>query len=117
MIVEDDPVVASHFTDIVRSCPHLELAAVAASIASARQMISCAPHLVLLDVGLPDGSGLSMPHGGWAGSPFGLPGGNVHPWTQHVKQQIARGNMRDPITLQKLARMQDYQRRMARASR
>lgn len=64
-----------------------------------------------------EGSGLSMPHGGWAGSPFGLPGGNPHPWAQYVKQQLARGNMRDPLSLQKLARMQNYQRRMARASR
>lgn len=64
-----------------------------------------------------EGSGLSMPYGGWAGSPFGLPGGNPHPWAQHVKQQLARGNMRDPLSLQKLARMQAYQRKMARASR
>jgi hypothetical protein len=49
--------------------------------------------------------------------PFGLPSGNPHPWAQYVKQQIVRGQFRDPITLQKLARMQAYQRGMARASR
>ena len=60
MIVEDDPIVAEHFSDIVRSSCQLELVAVAPSIAAARTQVVLAPHLVLLDVGLPDGSGLNL---------------------------------------------------------
>jgi DNA-binding NarL/FixJ family response regulator len=60
MIVEDDPIVAEHFSDIVRSSRQLELIAVAPSLAAARAQLGLAPHLVLLDVGLPDGSGLSL---------------------------------------------------------
>lgn len=52
-----------------------------------------------------------------ARGPFGLPSGNPHPFAQHIKQQLVRGGFRDPITLQKLARMMAYQRGMARASR
>ena len=60
MIVEDDPIVADHFKDIVQSSRQLELVAVAPSLAAARAQSGLAPHLVLLDVGLPDGSGLSL---------------------------------------------------------
>jgi DNA-binding NarL/FixJ family response regulator len=60
MIVEDDPIVSAHFADIVRSSSSLELAGTASSLASARRELACAPDLVLLDVGLPDGSGLSF---------------------------------------------------------
>lgn len=60
MIVEDDPIVSAHFADIVRSSSSLELAGAASSLLSARHELSCAPDLVLLDVGLPDGSGLSF---------------------------------------------------------
>ena len=60
MIVDDDPIVSAHFNDIVRSSPNLEVAGIASSLAAARQQISCKPHLTLLDVGLPDGSGLTI---------------------------------------------------------
>lgn len=60
MIVEDDPVVSAHFADIVKSSSMLELVGHAASLAAARQQLTCAPDLVLLDVGLPDGSGLTL---------------------------------------------------------
>ena len=60
--------------------------------------------------------GLTMPHGGWRGRPFGMPPGNPHPFAESIREQIAKG-AKDPIELQKLARMHDYQRRMARASR
>jgi DNA-binding NarL/FixJ family response regulator len=60
MIVEDDPIVSAHFADIVRSSPSLELVGAASSLAAARKELACAPDLVLLDIGLPDGSGLSF---------------------------------------------------------
>jgi len=60
MIVEDDPIVSAHFADIIRSSPALQLVGSAASLATARQQLACAPDLVLLDIGLPDGSGLSF---------------------------------------------------------
>lgn len=52
-----------------------------------------------------------------APGPFGLPEGNPHPFAAWVKNQIAQRNARDPLGVQKLARMQQYQRGMARASR
>ncbi len=60
MIVDDDPVVSNHFCEIVRLCARLELVAVAGSLSCARAELSKAPDLVLLDIGLPDGSGLSI---------------------------------------------------------
>jgi DNA-binding NarL/FixJ family response regulator len=60
MIVEDDPIVSAHFSEIVASSPSLQLVGTASSLAAARQELHCAPDLVLLDVGLPDGSGLSL---------------------------------------------------------
>jgi hypothetical protein len=60
--------------------------------------------------GKPAPFGLASPSG-----PFGLPQGNPHPWAEFVRKQIAKG-VADPLELQKLARMWDYQRRMARNS-
>jgi len=51
------------------------------------------------------------------GGPFGLPQGNPHPWAEFVRTQVAKGAGADPLELQKLARMWQYQRRMARNSR
>jgi len=45
-----------------------------------------------------------------------LPQGNPHPFAESIKQQIAKG-VRDPLEMQKLAAMHQYQRRMARANR
>jgi len=53
----------------------------------------------------------------FAGSPFGLPDGNPHPYGASVMNQILRGVSKDPLEMRKLAAMQNYQRRMARASR
>lgn len=60
LIVDDDPIVCAHFRDIVGGCSHLEVAGVAGSLATARPLLESAPDLVLLDIGLPDGSGLSL---------------------------------------------------------
>lgn len=67
-------------------------------------------------MGVEHGS-LAMPHGGWAGSPFGLPTGNPHPFAASVRRQIMRGVSQDPLYLQRLAQMTAYQRRVAKSMR
>jgi len=49
--------------------------------------------------------------------PFGLPKGNPHPFGASVMHQILKGVAKDPMEVQKLVAMQNYQRRMARNSR
>ena len=60
LVVDDDPVVCEHFGDIIRSCGHMKLAGSAHNLSEARSLIADRPDLVLLDLGLPDGSGLSI---------------------------------------------------------
>ena len=61
-IVEDDATVREHFIEIVSGQDGLDLAGVAPSLARARDLLSQTqkPDLVLLDIGLPDGSGLDF---------------------------------------------------------
>ena len=59
-IVDDDPIVREHFIEIVSTAPDLDLAGVAPTLAKARDLISLDPDLFLVDVGLPDGSGLDF---------------------------------------------------------
>lgn len=61
-IVEDDPTVREHFIEIVSDQDGLDLAGVASSLGKARELLSQdqKPDLVLLDIGLPDGSGLEF---------------------------------------------------------
>lgn len=59
-IIEDDPVVRDHFIDIVTRAPALDLAGVAPTIARGRELLELAPDLILVDIGLPDGSGLDF---------------------------------------------------------
>ncbi len=59
-IVEDDPLVREHFVEVVSQAPALDLAGVAGSLARARSLIVQRPDLFLLDIGLPDGSGLDL---------------------------------------------------------
>jgi len=63
--------------------------------------------------------GLTMPHGGWPGSPgsLGLPTGNPHPFGQMIANQIARGGSHDALFLQRLASMTEAQRRKAQNER
>lgn len=61
-IIEDDPVVREHFIEIVSDQDGLNLAGVAPNLAKARELLAQRqkPDLVLLDIGLPDGSGLDF---------------------------------------------------------
>lgn len=62
-IVEDDPIVREYMIEIVTAAPDLDLAGVAPNLARARDLVALAPDLFLVDVGLPDGSGLDLvPH-------------------------------------------------------
>lgn len=60
VVVEDDPIVRDHFIDILSAAPDLDLAGCAGSIAQARELLHLQPELFLLDIGLPDGSGLDF---------------------------------------------------------
>ncbi|MFM5948833.1 MAG: response regulator [Novosphingobium sp.] len=59
-IVEDDPIVREHLIDIVTAATELDLAGVAPNLARARELVALDPDLFLVDVGLPDGSGLDL---------------------------------------------------------
>lgn len=59
-IIEDDPNVLTHFTEIVSASPSLVVCATASSLAEAQRIVQLDPDIVLTDIGLPDGSGLDF---------------------------------------------------------
>ncbi|MBX9707164.1 MAG: response regulator transcription factor [Caulobacteraceae bacterium] len=59
-IIEDDPNVLTHFTEIVSASPSLVVCATASSLAEAQRIVQLDPDIVLSDIGLPDGSGLDF---------------------------------------------------------
>jgi DNA-binding NarL/FixJ family response regulator len=59
-IVDDDPIVRDYLIDIVTGANELDLAGVAPNLARARELLALAPDLFLVDIGLPDGSGLDF---------------------------------------------------------
>ncbi len=59
-IVEDDLIIRDHFIKIVSGSDTLDLAGVAPNLAGAAELIKQRPDLFLLDIGLPDGSGLDF---------------------------------------------------------
>lgn len=59
-VVEDDLNLRDYFIEIISGAADLDLAGVAGSVASARELIRLKPDLFLLDIGLPDGSGLDL---------------------------------------------------------
>jgi DNA-binding NarL/FixJ family response regulator len=61
MVVEDDPAFLTRFCKIVSSDAELELFAAVPDLASARQaMRTAVPDVLLIDLGLPDGSGIDL---------------------------------------------------------
>lgn len=59
-IVEDDPAVREALIELVTDAPELDLAGIASTLQSGRRLIELQPDLCLLDLGLPDGSGLQL---------------------------------------------------------
>jgi DNA-binding NarL/FixJ family response regulator len=59
-ILEDDPNVALHFREIIAPAADLELCGTADCLAGAADLIAGRPELLLSDIGLPDGSGLTF---------------------------------------------------------
>lgn len=59
-ILEDDPNVVLHFRDIIASAPDLILGGVADCLADAGALCADRHDLLLSDIGLPDGSGLTF---------------------------------------------------------
>lgn len=60
-IVEDDPTMLDHFRSVLEGAAGLEVAFVAGSLAEARAATAGgSPHLCLVDLGLPDGSGIDF---------------------------------------------------------
>lgn len=59
-VVDDDPIVRDYLIDIVTSASELDLAGVAPNLAKARELLALEPDLFLVDIGLPDGSGLEF---------------------------------------------------------
>ena len=61
MIVEDDPEFLNRFVKIVTAAPEFELVAAVREGASARESLArCAPDVLLVDLGLPDVSGIEI---------------------------------------------------------
>ena len=59
-IIEDDPNLLDHFIETISGVIDLDLAGVASSVRGAREWFKLRPDLFLVDIGLPDGSGLDL---------------------------------------------------------
>ncbi|MCB2088828.1 MAG: response regulator transcription factor [Sphingomonadaceae bacterium] len=59
-IVEDNATVREHFIEIISTADGLDLAGIAPNLAKAGDLIRQQPDLFLVDIGLPDGSGLDF---------------------------------------------------------
>jgi DNA-binding NarL/FixJ family response regulator len=61
LIVEDDPITRAHLASAIERQEGLALAAAVGSLEAARQQLSTAcPNVLLVDLGLPDGSGIDL---------------------------------------------------------
>jgi len=60
IIIEDDPAVANYVSLSIANCSELQLAGIAGTVAEARQLARLEPDLMIVDLGLPDGDGLSL---------------------------------------------------------
>lgn len=59
-VIEDDPSIRAHLVDILTVSPGFEIIAEAASVAASEAVIKKKPDLLILDLGLPDGSGIDV---------------------------------------------------------
>lgn len=59
-VVEDDMVIRDHFVGVLSNAPTIDLVGVAPNIAAAKGLIEKKPDLFMMDIGLPDGSGLDF---------------------------------------------------------
>lgn len=57
-IVEDDPIVREHLVEVLAQ--NFDIVGLAATLREARGLLPLQPALFLLDIGLPDGSGLAL---------------------------------------------------------
>jgi DNA-binding NarL/FixJ family response regulator len=59
-IVEDDPAMREQLIELISSSPELDLAGIAPTLQAGRRLLDLQPDLFLVDLGLPDGSGLEL---------------------------------------------------------
>ncbi|HEV7351551.1 MAG TPA: response regulator transcription factor [Brevundimonas sp.] len=59
-IVEDDPFVRRHLARLIEAHAELKLVGQAGALAQGRELLAADPDLVVIDLGLPDGSGLDL---------------------------------------------------------
>jgi DNA-binding NarL/FixJ family response regulator len=60
VIVEDDRGMREQLIDLISSSPALDLAGIAPTLQAGRRLVDLQPDLFLVDLGLPDGSGLDL---------------------------------------------------------
>jgi DNA-binding NarL/FixJ family response regulator len=59
-IVEDDQSMREQLIELISTAPELDLAGIAPTLQAGRRLIDLQPDLFLVDLGLPDGSGLTL---------------------------------------------------------
>jgi DNA-binding NarL/FixJ family response regulator len=59
-IVEDDRAMREQLIELISASPELDLAGIATTLQAGRRLIELKPDLFLVDLGLPDGSGLDL---------------------------------------------------------